>query len=179
VTKPKADSLEELEFALQKFSNSIRANILRFGLDKRGIDPEDVIQEVRIKIWKKFVSEKKVIKHASYINRIVNSTLIDCIRKSRRQEKLIYCEKQKKGFEDDRRQQGRAEDWALRQKLNQAVDSLIESRRKVVKLFLLEMTIDEISSSLKWSCDKTRNLLYRGLADLKNILIEQGVKYED
>ncbi|MFW6131169.1 MAG: hypothetical protein ACOC5F_01045, partial [Candidatus Aminicenantaceae bacterium] len=59
------------------------------------------------------------------------------------------------------------------------VNSLIESRRKVVKLFLLNMTIDEISTFLNWSKDKTRNLLYRGLSDLKKILKKEGIEYEN
>jgi len=43
----------------------------------------------------------------------------------------------------------------------------------------LNMTIEEISIFLKWSKDKTRNLLYRGLSDLKKILREKGIEYED
>jgi len=170
---------EEFELIMQKFSNSIKANILKFGLHKRGIDPDDVFQEVRIKIWKKFVNEKKVTKHASYINRIVNSTLIDYLRKSRREEKLIYHEKQNQLLEERCNYKDVPDDNALKQMVSHAVDSLIESRRKVVKLFLLDMTIEEISFSLKWSKDKTRNLLYRGLADLKSKLIEGGIEYED
>ena len=60
-----------------------------------------------------------------------------------------------------------------------AVDSLMESRRKAVKLFLLNMTLDEIAIFLNWSRDKTRNLLYRGLSDLKKILKEKGIEYEN
>ncbi len=61
----------------------------------------------------------------------------------------------------------------------QALDSILESRRKVVKLFLLNMTIDEIAALFDWSKDKTRNLLYRGLNDLKKILKEKGIEYEN
>ena len=67
----------------------------------------------------------------------------------------------------------------LKERLAAAVDSLIESRRKVVKLFLLDMTIDEIASFYNWSRDKTRNLLYRGLSDLKGILKDKDIDYED
>jgi DNA-directed RNA polymerase specialized sigma24 family protein len=45
---------------------------------------------------------------------------------------------------------------------------LIETRKRAVKLFLLDMSIDEIAEYYNWSRDKTRNLLYRGLADLKS-----------
>ena len=63
--------------------------------------------------------------------------------------------------------------------IGKAIESLMESRRRPVRLFLLNMTLEEIALYLNWSRDKTRNLLYRGLADLKRILKEQGIDYED
>jgi DNA-directed RNA polymerase specialized sigma24 family protein len=61
----------------------------------------------------------------------------------------------------------------LQEMVGRAVDRLISSRRQVVKLYLMNLTIPEISSYLNWSYDKTRNLLYRGLADLKETLKDQ------
>jgi RNA polymerase sigma-70 factor (ECF subfamily) len=63
--------------------------------------------------------------------------------------------------------------------VGEAVESLMASRRRVVQLFLLNMTLEEIAIILKWSEAKTRNLLYRGLDDLKKILREKGIEYED
>jgi RNA polymerase sigma-70 factor (ECF subfamily) len=63
--------------------------------------------------------------------------------------------------------------------VGKAVDGLIESRRRVVKLYLLNMSIEEISLYFHWSKDKTRNLLYRGLNDLKKILKEKNIDYEN
>jgi len=62
--------------------------------------------------------------------------------------------------------------------VGEAVESLMDSRRRVVKLFLLNMTLEEISIFLDWSEAKTRNLLYRGLDDLKKKLKEKGIEYE-
>jgi RNA polymerase sigma-70 factor (ECF subfamily) len=170
---------EGFEAIMEKFTRSIKASILKFGLEKRGIDPEDVIQEVKIKIWKKFANEKNVCLYSLYIQRIISSTLIDHIRKARRQENLILHEKQKLLFEDRRNPDNPLQGNAFRELLGEAVDSLMESRRKIVKLFLADLTIDEISSSLNWSKDKTRNLLYRGLSDLKAKLKDKGIEYED
>jgi RNA polymerase sigma factor (sigma-70 family) len=169
----------EFEVILDKFSASIKASIRRFGLERSGIDPEDVFQEVRIKLWKKFAHEKNISHQASYINRVVNSALIDQIRKARRQEKLIYHEKQKWLVEEQGRPDASAQDSVFREMIFEAADSLMESRRKVVKLFLSGLTMDEISLTLNWSKDKTRNLLYRGLSDLKRKLKDRGIEYED
>ena len=170
---------EDFKVLLDKFSLSIRAGILKFGLEKRGIDPEDVIQEIKIKIWKKFRHEKNISLYPLYIRRVIYSTLVDHIRKTRRQEKLILHEKQKLLFEEKGNPENPLQRNIFWELVGEATDSLMESRRKVVKLFLMDLTIDEISSSLNWSKDKTRNLLYRGLSDLKEKLKDRGVEYED
>jgi RNA polymerase sigma-70 factor (ECF subfamily) len=172
-------SPEEFEALLERFSRSIRAGVLRLGPEKSGIDPDDVIQEVKIKIWKKFEREKNAAHRSLYIQRVVNSTLVDLIRQARRRERLILHEKQKLLSEEGRRVHNPSGEASFWQSLGEAADSLMETRRKVVKLFLADMTLDEISSTLNWSRDKTRNLLYRGLTDLKEKLQDKGIEYEN
>jgi len=46
-------------------------------------------------------------------------------------------------------------------------------------LYLLDLTIEEMSILFNWTEDKTRNLLYRGLSDLKKNLKGNGIEYED
>jgi RNA polymerase sigma-70 factor (ECF subfamily) len=169
----------EFEALLERFSSSIKASVFKLGLHKRGIDPEDIIQEVKIKIWKKFGHEKNISLYSLYIQRTINSILVDQIRKMRRQERLILHEKEKLISEERENLGSPPPGGAFREMVGDAADSLMESRRKVVKLFLMDLTIDEISTTLKWSGDKTRNLLYRGLADLRETLRERGVEYEN
>lgn len=176
--KNKIDA-EEFRVLLDEFSKSIRESVARYGLEKRGIDSEDVIQEVKIKIWKKLAREKEIHFRSLYIKRMVNSTLIDHIRRIRRQEKLISHEKERLLQEERGNARNPDEEDYLWKQVGEAQDSLLESRRKVVKLFLMDLTIDEISIVLKWSKDKTRNLLYRGLSDLKEKLKERGIEYEN
>ena len=170
---------DEFEAVMEKFSQSIRASVQKLDLEKRGIDPEDIIQEVKIKIWKKLGNEKNVRLYSLYIKRIISSTLVDQIRKMRRQEKLILHEQQRLQYGDRRNAEDPPQPEAFCEWLGEAVESLIESRRKTVKLFLSDLSIEEISSTLNWSKDKTRNLLYRGLSDLKAKLRDKGVEYED
>jgi RNA polymerase sigma factor (sigma-70 family) len=165
----------EFESLLIRFSASIKGSILKLGLEKKGIDPEDVIQEVRIKIWKKFKSEKKSLWHPSYIYRVVDSTLIDCIRKARVQDGLIQHRIREMLQENDPPSGSSARDSRLWDKLAGAADSLPGPRRQVVKLFMLNLSIEEISLCLHWSLNRTRNLLYRGLNDLRKMLNDKGV----
>jgi len=59
---------------------------------------------------------------------------------------------------------------AIAETVGKAVEQLIETRRQVVKLYLLNLNIREIAGYLGMSQDKIRNLLYRGLADLRKLI---------
>jgi RNA polymerase sigma-70 factor (ECF subfamily) len=171
---------DEFKALLNRFAVLIKVQINKFNLQKFGLDPEDVSQEIKIKIWKILHNEKEIKNYPSYIRKIINSSVIDLLRKWKREEAIFIYEKQKRVSEikKDYLADIFSED-NFRETIGQAVNSLIESRRKVVKLFLLSMTIEEISAYFSWSKDKTRNLLYRGLADLREILKKKDIDYED
>lgn len=175
--------LQEFDKILTKYSNFIRANILKFNVHQKGIDPDDIYQEVRIKIWRLICSEKIIKNHALYIKKIINSSTIDYIRKSRRDEGLIILEKRRKISERKNKysniEKNNENEKTFKEIIGIAIDSLIDTRKKTVKLYLLNLSLDEISIVCNWSRDKTRNLLYRGLTDLKKKLYNMGFEYED
>jgi hypothetical protein len=39
------------------------------------------------------------------------------------------------------------------------------------------MTLEEIAGLMNWSASRTRNLVYRGLADLRTALAARGIGY--
>lgn len=170
----------ELRQILDRFSSLIRIHIIKFNPQRFGIDPDDISQEIRIKIWRLLQHEKNIRYYSSYIKKIVNSSAIDLLRKRKRDEGIIFAEKQMRISESKKDYPAAFPfDEELRDTVARAVESLIESRRKVVRLHLLDMTIEEISSFYNWSSNKTRNLLYRGLADLKRILKDKEIDYEN
>jgi RNA polymerase sigma factor (sigma-70 family) len=59
--------------------------------------------------------------------------------------------------------------------IRESVDSLIESRQAVLKLYLIGMDHPEITEYFGWSEGKVRNLLSRGLEDLRKALHEKGI----
>ena len=170
---------EKLIGIIERFSSFIKKNIHKFNPQHSGIDPEDIYQEVKIRIWRILKNEKKIDNYSSYIMKIVNSTVIDQIRKSRRQGEIILAEKQKNISENRNSYKILNKDeYLLKDIIGQAVDNLRESRKKVVKLYLLNLTIEEIAALFGWTKHKTRNLLYRGLNDLKKEIRNRGVDYE-
>ena len=174
------DKENELQDILDRFSGLIRIHIIRFNPQRFGLDPDDISQEIRIRIWRLIQHEKNIKNYPSYIKKIVNSAVIDLLRKQKRDEGILAKEKQMRVSETKKNYPAAlSPEEAFRDTVAQAVESLIESRRKVVRLHLLDMTIEEISTFYNWSSNKTRNLLYRGLSDLKKILKVKGIEYEN
>ena len=167
---------EELRALLNNFSDFIRIHTLKYNLHKHGIDPEDIIQEIKIKLWKLLSSEKKIYNYPSYIKKIVNSSVIDHLRKFKRNEHIVLHEKNKCISETE---YAYGPELIRLKNLEEAVDKAInllrDTRRQVVKLYFLGFNVTEIAHYLKWTISKTRNLLYRGLHDLKNILNEMDI----
>jgi RNA polymerase sigma-70 factor, ECF subfamily len=158
----------------------MKVQIYKFNPGRFGLDPEDICQEIKIKLWRVLSYEKEIANFPSYIRKIVSSSVIDMLRKLKREEDVFFHEKQKRISEMKTDYFSElSEREHLRERLAEAIGLLIESRRRVVKLFLLDMTIEEIAAFYGWSRDKTRNLLYRGLADLKRLLQEKDIDYED
>lgn len=172
------EKLQEFERVLERYSLFIKGSIQQFHPQKNGIDPEDIYQEVKIKIWKLLEDEKKIKNYSSYIKKIINSAVIDQIRISRREEEIIQ---QQKHISEQKSlyTKGSSHNEDLKEMIGTAVDSLMESRRKAVRLFLLNMSLTEIASFFNWSYHKTRNLVYRGLSDIKKQLKDRDIEYEN
>ena len=63
----------------------------------------------------------------------------------------------------------------LAEQIGEAVGRLPDSRRSVVRMYLAGYGREEIADLLGWTEPKTRNLLYRGLADLRERLTSMGI----
>ncbi|MBU2438316.1 MAG: sigma-70 family RNA polymerase sigma factor [Acidobacteria bacterium] len=168
------DRRDQFEKIIVKYSYLIRSIIQKHDPDRFGLSADDVCQEVVGKLWIYFKNEKKIERLATYISRVTNGVIIDHIRKIRRHQRLIEQKKREHRVADaDQNYSDR------RAEIDAALDRIGEKRRTPVRFFLLGLTIQEISGILKWSEPKTRNLVYRGLGDLKNELKNANEKDDE
>lgn len=149
---------------------------LRHGLSDHDVD--EVFQEVRIRLWRARGEESEQISsvRSSYLYRTAVSASLDVIRRHRRaREDAIEATGDDPSYASP---VGPDEDLAeseLARKVAQAIETITESRRPVVRMYLAGYGREEIAALLGWSEAKTRNLLYRGLADLRERLTAQGI----
>ena len=111
-----------------------------------------------------------------YVYRTAYSVVIDEIRRRRRRPEVP--------MEPDfalESQQGNPERLALGREVRDAIrrclSGLIQSRRRAATLHLLGHSLAEIAALLECRRKQADNLVYRGLADLRACLGEQGIRW--
>jgi RNA polymerase sigma factor (sigma-70 family) len=165
-----------IESVLTRFAAMVRRVGVRHGLSDGDVD--EVFQEVRIRLWRARGHEGEQIAAVgtSYLYRTAVSAALDVIRRHRRSREAPLDED---GDELVPAAAGGPEhvlaSSELASQVARAIDTITASRRPVVRMHLLGYSRDEIAGLLGWSEAKTRNLLYRGLADLRERLTEWGI----
>jgi RNA polymerase sigma-70 factor (ECF subfamily) len=165
-----------LESVVRRFGSFMRRTAHRHNLGADEVD--EVMQETRIRLWKALGTPEK-IEHApaSYVYRTVSSASLDFLRRRRaRREESV---EDASPAASARMATERAADHSLREEemqqvISRAVELLVESRRAVLRMYLAGFEREEIQELLGWSEAKTRNLLYRGLADVRASLESWG-----
>jgi RNA polymerase sigma-70 factor (ECF subfamily) len=165
---PRADPLSPaLEELLSRYASIVRDAARRHNLSECDID--EVFQDVRIRLWRALsTSEKISAAPASYVYRSAVSAALDLIRR-RRARREFGSEQVPDGLAAgaSARPDRAVEEAELADKLARALADLSQSRRVVVRMHLAGYHRNEIAELLEWTEAKTRNLLYRGLSDLK------------
>lgn len=179
---PKAEKIEAIDRAIHEYSFLIRAAIRKTSPQIDESQMDDIEQEVKLKIWKEILkSEKKIINLGSYIWKVTYTTTCRIMKTVTMERKKAWGQSgepqhsaravaQDKGASPNHR----LEKKEMMEIIRDTIDSLIESRRAVLKLYLMGMDQKEISEFFGWSEDKVRNLISRGLTDLRNAIRERG-----
>lgn len=168
---------------IEEISNSTKVILYKIFPELPEEEKEDIAQEVKLKIWKVISNGKKIENLRSYLWRVVYTTAIDIVNKRIKKIPLDELIEDKTSDAIFRLNNDShvisIEKNEIKLILEKAMDSLLQDRRVVVKLYLAGMTIDEISDFLNWSRNRVRHLLYRGLKDLRGKLNEQGIEKYD
>jgi len=160
-----------LEQLVRRSEGAVRGIGARHGLGEAEID--ELFQDVRIRLWKAREGDAGKLEDLSpsYVYRTATSAALDMIRRKRRGPVQVPLQACIPGPRDRNADHTMERDHLAR-RLERAMDQLHERRRPVVRMHLAGYPRDEIAEVMGWTEAKTRNLLYRGLADLKALLGE-------
>jgi RNA polymerase sigma factor (sigma-70 family) len=165
-----------IDRVLLRFGGLMRQAARARGLAEHDID--EVLQDIRIRLWKTRASDENLdALGASYLHKVAMSAVIDFLRRraARREDSLdnvsahntlpasLHVAPVDAGASSE-----------LAHRLEIALGGMVQNRRLVVQLHLEGYERHEISSMTGWTEAKVRNLLYRGLDDLRALLRADG-----
>lgn len=167
-----------LEALLAQFSRRVRLQIESNRLVQHGIDADDIEQEVRIRLWKTLERDPNAELPASYIQRVVVSTIVDALRRAqvRPAESLSDGEDAVADLAvAGQGPQHRAIDAQNVQLVADCIARLPVRRRVPLQLYLQGFSLNEVAELSDLTLDSARKLIYRGLHEIKQRLAALGL----
>lgn len=182
---PKSGGSNSPEFdkLWKKLAPHVRAAVSRHRSRDMALAADDLVQEVRIRVWTVCSGDTNSRFKTSYYYRVVNSAIIDCLRAHR--GTLSHSVRSENEGEDDEpalieRIGGEEpgpdsvlDEQQRKNRLLAAIRQLPAERRRAVTLFLQGFSVPEIAEL--FGCDRNRahNLTYRGVRALKASMSEE------
>lgn len=170
----------DFEAFWRRIAPRVHAAVFRHRSQDLSLASDDLVQEVRIRVWKTWSRDNNSRLRTSYYYRVINSAIIDCLRshrgtlaRSRREEghgdeDVVETMTSELPGPDERFEQSRRGERLLA-----AMRSLPGDRRRAVGLYLQGFTVSEIAELM--GCDRNRahNLAYRGVRALKELMEDE------
>jgi len=166
-----------IEALIQRFASRVRAQIAGHRLDRYGIDPADVAQDVYIRLWKTLERDPNALLPASYVQKVVASVLVDAVRRESLRSTEALPEDDESHWEpsamDPKPDQFAAGSRQL-DRVAEAIAAIPVRRRRPLQLYLQGYTVPEVAELCALTFDAARKLVYRGLAETKQRLRDAG-----
>ena len=116
-----------------------------------------------------------------YLHKVAHSALVDEIRRRKRRREVSFeapTEDAEEARPFEPKAQGDPESTASYRQLGGAIRACLAAaardRRLAVALYLQGHSVPEAARILGWDVKRTENLVYRGLADLRQCLLGKG-----
>lgn len=169
---------QRLQELLTRFGARIKAQLASNGLNLQGIDPDDVEQDVRIRLWKAIERDPNADFPASYIQRVVVTVIVDAVRRAqvRAAEPLPETDHDEELTQNAPGPDEVASDRHTLEAVAQCIAALPARRRRPLQLYLQGFGLQEAADHCGLTLDAARKLIYRGLDELKARMRELGLE---
>jgi len=171
VSTPKLARSRALEELVSSYSRLIRSAVSRVAGPLSDAIADDIEQKVLIALWKAMPGEQMPDHPSSYLYRAAVRETVRTLR-NRRTEETGFAENQRDPMPMPDQL---AESNELGALIRRALATLSPDRRRAVKAHLMGFDVQEIMTMQSWPYNKARNLIVRGMADLRRELVRRGV----
>jgi RNA polymerase sigma-70 factor (ECF subfamily) len=172
--------LDHVSSTIEAVTSRFRAMVRSVGA-RRGLveaDLDEVLQDVRIRLWQAGEGGKALEElGSSYLYLVATTAALDLLRRrrARRADDTDDIREREDLTTDDASPHDALEARELAAQIDAALGTLAIDRRVAVRFHLAGYDREDIARMLGWTEARTRNLLYRGLDDLRRRLTEMGI----
>lgn len=168
---------------LEEYGRLLRATIADLCPRGSGIDRADIEQEACLRLWRALSAEREILHPASYIYRVAVSATVDAVRRVRARHEEVSPRAEGEAVPDG---DGGAladpgdppdvvaERRLMLTKIRAETEQLAGDGGQAVRLHLQGFTTTEVGHLLGCSEARARNLVYRGLAEIRRRLGAPG-----
>ena len=168
---PKRDT--DVDRLITRYSRLIRSAVVRVAGPLASELADDIEQRVAIALWRAMPGEQTPSHPASYLYRAAVRETVRAVKALRKANETALDDVHRDPAPSPERV---AEARELGEAIRQALSALAPDRRTAVRAHLAGFGAQEIMSMNGWPYNKTRNLVARGMADLRRELSRRGVR---
>jgi RNA polymerase sigma factor (sigma-70 family) len=172
------DPRVRFEGLVRQYGRLIASVVRRVAHRAGDLIREDIEQKVLVALWRQIESEQTIEYPSSYIYRIAVREAVRMMRQeiSRAQEPLEEsgpgavqpASSPSSPYDDVARRE-------IREHIERSLDELTPERARAVRAHLAGFAVQEIMEMYGWPYQKARNLIARGMADLREGLDRRGI----
>ncbi len=164
---------DDLDSLARQYSRLIRSAIARVAGPATDLVAEDVEQEVLLSVWRAMPGEQMPAHPPSYLYR---TAVRETVRILKRMRSTSPLETGADRAGTDPEPDALIESKELGEAIRKALAEISADRRRAVKAHLAGYEVKEIMAMFDWSYNRARNLIARGMADLRTRLDQRGYR---
>jgi RNA polymerase sigma factor (sigma-70 family) len=170
------DDQGRLEALVRQYGRLITSVVRRITGRAGDLVADDVQQRVLVSLWKQVRNEQKIDHPSSYIYRIAVREAMRMMRQETSRGRRLVAEEEAEARPDGK--PDAADTVARREQREHIESSLAElrpERERAVRAHLAGFGVQEIMDMYGWPYERARNLIARGMQDLRLALRRRGV----
>lgn len=161
------------EGMVRQYGRLISSVVARVGGRATSLFREDIEQQVLIELWRQVDREQKIDHPSSYLYKAAVRETVRVLRRELSREAVPDEVQDGYGGESPYQTLAGKEQAA---QVEECVASLAPDRQRAVRAHLSGFDVQEIMAMHGWPYQKARNLVARGMAELREALLRKGVR---
>ena len=169
------DSTATFEALVPRYARLIAAAVMRVGGRAALVHREDIEQQVLVDIWRHLEREQNIVHPSSYIYK---AAVRETVRHLRRERARAADPLEAEGASQEQIGGGPFAAAAGREKaahIEASIRELAPDRERAVRAHLMGFDVREIMTMYGWTYQRARNLIARGLGELRRSLRLKGI----